>query len=136
MIRLAVAVCLATSALAETPMTAAEFDAWSSGHRLDYYDNGTLWGSEQHLPGRATLDADADGPCMSTGKKAKDGTACSLWSMLLYEKEVELLGQGPLPFYEQRRLPVIIGGGYAGDNSPVRVIAGLLPGTPRDVVAA
>jgi len=26
-----------------------------------------------------------------SGKKAKDGTPCSLWAMLLYEKEVELL---------------------------------------------
>ena len=79
------------------------------------------------------VGSDADGPCMSNGKKAKDGTACSLWAMLLYEKEVELLGQGPLPFYEQRRLPVIVGGGFAGDNSPLRVIAGLLPGTPREM---
>lgn len=44
-------------------MTATEFEDWSSGHTLDYYDNGVLWGSEQHLPDRATLDADADGPC-------------------------------------------------------------------------
>ena len=63
----------------------------------------------------------------------RDGTPCTLWAVLLYEKEVELLGQGPAPFFEQRRIPVIIGGGYAGDNSPRRVIAGLLPGTPREM---
>ena len=79
------------------------------------------------------VGSDADGPCMSTGVMAKDGVPCTLWAMLLYEKEIELLGQGPLPFYEQRRSPVIIGGGYPGDNSPVRVIAGLLPGTPREM---
>jgi hypothetical protein len=79
------------------------------------------------------IGSDADGPCMSTGVKAKDGTPCTLWAVLLYEKEVELLGQGPVPFFEQRRLPVIIGGGFAGDNSPRRVIAGLLPGTPREM---
>ena len=79
------------------------------------------------------IGSDADGPCMSTGVKAKDGTPCTLWAVLLYEKEVELLGQGPAPFFEQRRIPVIIGGGYAGDNSPRRVIAGLLPGTPREM---
>jgi hypothetical protein len=72
-IRLALVFGLATPALAETPMTAAEFDAWSSGHTLDYYDNGTLWGSEQHLPGRATLDADAEGPCHK-GKWYSQGT--------------------------------------------------------------
>jgi len=79
------------------------------------------------------IGADADGPCMSNGKLAKDGTACSLWSMLLYEQEIEALALGPAPFYQQRRLPLIIGGGFAGDNSPKRVIAGLLPGTPHEM---
>jgi hypothetical protein len=88
------------------------------------------------LPSASTASgtgADADGPCMANNRKAKDGTACSLWSVLLYEKEVELPELGPAPFWEQRRLPVIIGGGFAGDNSPRRVIAGLLPGTPREM---
>jgi starch-binding outer membrane protein, SusD/RagB family len=66
-----------------------------------------------------------DGPCTSTGVKSKDGTPCSLWSMLLYEKEIELLGLGAAPFYEQRRLPLIVGG--------TRHVAGLLPGTPREM---
>ena len=79
------------------------------------------------------IGADADGPCMSNNKLAKDGSPCSLWSMLLYEQEIEALALGPAPFYNQRRLPVIVGGGFAGDNSPVRVIAGLLPGTPREM---
>ena len=79
------------------------------------------------------IGADADGPCMSNGKLAKDGTACSLWSMLLYEQEIEALALGPAPFYQQRRLPLIVGGGFAGDNSPKRVIAGLLPGTPHEM---
>jgi hypothetical protein len=73
------------------------------------------------------IGADADGPCMSNSKLAKDGSPCSLWSMLLYEQEIEALALGPAPFYNQRRLPVIVGGGFAGDNSPLRVIAGLLP---------
>jgi len=79
------------------------------------------------------IGADADGPCMSNNKLAKDGSPCSLWSMLLYEQEIEALALGPAPFYNQRRLPVIVGGGFAGDNSPLRVIAGLLPGTPREM---
>lgn len=81
----------------------------------------------------APVGSDADGPCMSNGLQAKDGAACSLWAKLLYEKEVELLGLGPAPFWEQRRLPVTVGGGFAGDNSPKRVIQGLLPGTPREM---
>lgn len=81
----------------------------------------------------AGTGSDADGPCMSTGVKAKDGTPCTLWSMLIYEKEIELLGLGPSPFWEERRLPNIVGGGFAGDNSPRRLIQGLLPGTPREM---
>jgi hypothetical protein len=81
----------------------------------------------------AGVGSDADGPCMSNGLKAKDGTPCSLWSMLIYEKEIELPGLGPAPFWEERRLPNIIGGGFAGDNSPKRLIQGLLPGTPREM---
>ncbi len=88
------------------------------------------------LPSAATfvgVGSDADGPCMANGVQAKDGKPCSLWAMLLYEKEVELPGLGPAPFWEQRRLPVTKGGGWAGDNSPLRVIQGLLPGTPREM---
>jgi starch-binding outer membrane protein, SusD/RagB family len=81
----------------------------------------------------AGVGSDADGPCMANGKLAKDGSACTLWSMLIYEKEIELPGLGPAAFWEERRLPVIIGGGFAGDNSPLRVIQGLLPGTPREM---
>jgi hypothetical protein len=81
----------------------------------------------------AGIGSDADGPCMSNGLQAKDGNPCSLWAMLLYEKEVERPGQGAAPFWEQRRLKVTIGGGWAGDNSPKRVIQGLLPGTPREM---
>jgi hypothetical protein len=54
---------LAAPALSETLMTVEEFEAWSTGQTLDYYDGGIYWGSEQHLPGRKTLDADAEGPC-------------------------------------------------------------------------
>jgi hypothetical protein len=30
-------------------------------------------------------------------------------------------------------VPVVIGGGWVGDNSPKRVIQGLVPGTPREM---
>jgi hypothetical protein len=63
--RLAVALLLAfpAAASAETPMTAAEFETWSTGRTLDYFVDGSFWGSEMHLAGRSTLDADAGGPC-------------------------------------------------------------------------
>lgn len=56
---------LATAAGAETPMTAAEFEAWSTGRTLDYQVDGALWGSETHMANRATLDADVGGACRS-----------------------------------------------------------------------
>ena len=81
----------------------------------------------------ATPGTDADGPCMANNRLASTGGACTLMSMLQYEQEVELPGLGPTIYWSQRKLPVIIGGGWAGDNSPRRVIAGLLPGTPREM---
>ena len=92
---------------------------------------------------------------MSNGKLAKDGTACTLWSELLYEYEIELLQMGPASFWNQRRLPVVKATAWeratgcrtdsdtltAGlqctpnlntiFNGP-RYIQGLLPGTPRE----
>ena len=53
----------ASTAAAETAMSPAEFEAWSTGRTLDYYIDGSLWGSEMHLAGRATLDADVGGVC-------------------------------------------------------------------------
>ena len=50
--------CLSAPALADTAMTAAEFEAWSIGRTLDYVADGAPWGSEMHLPNRATIDAD------------------------------------------------------------------------------
>ena len=34
--------CLATAAQAETAMTAAEFEAWSTGRTLDYFVDGVI----------------------------------------------------------------------------------------------
>jgi hypothetical protein len=96
----------------------------------------------------ATLGTPADGPCMSNGKLAKDGTACTLWSELLYEDEIELLQMGPASFWNQRRLPLVKATAWERAtgcrttpctpnantifNGP-RYIQGLLPGTPREM---
>lgn len=62
--RLAFLLALAGSAAsAETLMTPQEFETWSTGHTLDYAIGGEIYGSEMHLPGRRTLDADTGGPC-------------------------------------------------------------------------
>jgi hypothetical protein len=98
----------------------------------------------------ATPGSPADGPCMSNGKLAKDGTACTLWSELLYEYEIELLQMGPAPYWNQRRLPPVLATAWeraTGCRKPAtgcttnpntifngpRYVQGLLPGTPREM---
>lgn len=91
--------------------------------------------------GGEAVGSDTDGPCMSTGVSYKDGSTCSLWAKLLYEKEVELLGIGPTPYYEQRKLPFISTCITITDHVPQPGeitcnglhVAGLLPGTPREM---
>ena len=96
----------------------------------------------------ATPGSPSDGPCMSNGKLAKDGTVCTLWSELLYEYELELLQMGPAAFWNQRRLPLVKATAWERAtgcrtnpctpnpnsifNGP-RYIQGLLPGTPREM---
>lgn len=91
--------------------------------------------------GGEALGSDTDGPCMATGVTYKDGSACSLWAKLLYEKEIELLGIGPTPYYEQRKLPFISTCVTITNKIPMPGdvtcnglhVAGLLPGTPREM---
>jgi starch-binding outer membrane protein, SusD/RagB family len=78
------------------------------------------------------VGAPTDGPCTATGVLAKSGAGpCTLWSMLLYEAELELLGQGSLPYFNQRKLPFVATCGLTAPCSG-RHIQGLLPGTPRE----
>ena len=52
----------ASAYIASRVGTPEAFDAWSTGHTLDYfYSDGTLWGSEAHYSGRATTDEAEDG---------------------------------------------------------------------------
>src|SRR5436190_2740459 len=78
----------------------------------------------------------SDGPCMSIGILARtEGSTnapCSLWAMLLYEKEIEILPLAASPFYEQRRLPWVA---TCGTTFPCngRHVQGLVPGTPFEM---
>lgn len=97
-----------------------------------------------------------DGPCMADNPKtsavsndgvlAKDGGVCTLWSMLLYEADIELLQMGPAHYWHQRHLPVVLATGWerTGGCVPVnpcpnrqtngaRYIQGLIPGTAREM---
>lgn len=48
-----------------TLLSAAEFEAWSTGQTLDYWIDGTFFGSEMHLADRQTIDSDPGGPCVT-----------------------------------------------------------------------
>jgi len=103
-------------------------------------------------PASATdlVGAPTDGDCMANGKLAKDGTACTLWSKLLYEQDIEYLEMGPVAYCHQRELPLVKATGWeraTGCRKPAtgcavnpnsiyngpRYIQGLLPGTPREM---
>jgi hypothetical protein len=96
------------------------------------------------------LGAPTDGDCMANGKLAKDGTACTLWSKLLYEQDIEYLEMGPVAYWHQRELPLVKATAWeraTGCRKPAtgcavnpnsiyngpRYIQGLIPGTPRDL---
>ena len=103
------------------------------------------------LPAATVADpvgSPADGDCMANGKLAKDGGTCTLWSKLLYEEDIEQLQMGPVSFWHQRELPIVIANGWERAtgcrtspctvnansifNGP-RYIQGLLPGTAREM---
>jgi hypothetical protein len=112
------------------------------------------------LPAAAVTDpvgSPADADCMSNGRLAKDGGTCTLWSKLLYEQDIEYLQMGPISFWHQRELPVVLAtawerasGTCRTDSDPQtagkqctlnvnsiyngpRYIQGLIPGTAREM---
>jgi hypothetical protein len=103
------------------------------------------------LPAAAVTDpvgSPTDGDCMSNGRLAKDGGACTLWSMLLYEEDIEQLQMGPVSYWHQRELPVVMATAWERAtgcrttpcqvnansiyNGP-RLIQGLIAGTAREM---
>ena len=59
---------------AETPMSAAEFEAYSTGRTLTYAESGVIYGIEEYLPGRRVRWAFTDDECRE-GYWYEDGTA-------------------------------------------------------------
>lgn len=61
---LCLALLLATTpALAETPMSAEEFDAYSAGKTLYFGSGGEAYGAEEYLPDRRVRWSFLDGKC-------------------------------------------------------------------------
>lgn len=72
---------LPAAAAAQTAMNPDEFEAWSTGKTLDYHVDGSLWGSEMHLAGRKTLDADVGGTCRSGQWYPQGDTVCFVYDV-------------------------------------------------------
>lgn len=69
---LCVLVLTGQPAFAETPMSAAQFDQYSTGKTLYYSAGGGAYGAEQYLPGRRVIWSFLDGQCM-TGEWYEQG---------------------------------------------------------------
>jgi hypothetical protein len=70
---------IATTAQAETPISPAEFDAWSTGKTLDYSLDGVVLGSEAYFPNRTVRDADTGGPCLDGTWHAERDAVCFVY---------------------------------------------------------
>ncbi|QCO57617.1 hypothetical protein EOK75_18120 (plasmid) [Pseudorhodobacter turbinis] len=60
---LTLCLALATPALAQTPLTGAEFETYATGKTLTYAIGGEIYGVEQYLPNRRVRWAFVDDTC-------------------------------------------------------------------------
>ena len=74
MTRLVALLLLATPALAETPMTADEFEAYATGRTLTFATESGPYGVERYLPERRVIWSFLDGQC-EEGRWYQDGAA-------------------------------------------------------------
>lgn len=76
---LVLAVLFVSPALAQTPMTAEEFDAYATGKTLDYYEGGEVFGREVYLPGRKVRWAFTADECKLGRWFPQDDQICFLY---------------------------------------------------------
>ena len=74
----------AQSALAETAMTALEFENYSTGKTLFFGSEGAPYGAEQYLPNRQVIWTFLDGQCMRGTWFEADSQIC-----FVYESDPE-----------------------------------------------
>ncbi len=70
---------LTPAAVAQTPMSPDEFDAWATGKTLTYSLDGLVLGAEAYLPGRTVRDADIGGPCFDGAWHAEGDAVCFVY---------------------------------------------------------
>ena len=69
----------ALPALAEPPMSAAEFDAYTNGKTLFYGFAGTSYGAERYLDGRRVIWSFLDGDCRDGRWYESEGNICFVY---------------------------------------------------------
>lgn len=70
---------LATSAAAQEPMTAAEFEAYAKGRTLTFATQDGPYGVERYLPGRQVIWSFLDGQCQEGEWYEENGAICFLY---------------------------------------------------------
>ncbi len=74
-----IAALLPLPALAETPMSGAEFEAYATGKTLTYAFNGGVFGTEEYLPGRTVRWAFTEDVCQFGRWYEKETQICFLY---------------------------------------------------------
>lgn len=69
----------AAPALAEDPMSAADFESYTEGKTLYYGTPGAPYGAEQYLPGRHVVWTFLDGECQEGIWYEQDGLICFIY---------------------------------------------------------
>lgn len=68
-----------TTAEAAEPLTGAEFESYATGKTLTYALQGTVWGTEQYLPGRRVIWAFEGEDCKRGSWYEQAGSICFLY---------------------------------------------------------
>ena len=76
---LALTACLGTAALGQTPMSAAEFEAYVTGRTLTFGQNGLPYGIEEFHPGRRTTWAFMGDECRKGRWFDRDTQICFVY---------------------------------------------------------
>ena len=69
----------AQAAMAQSPMSAAEFDAYTLGKTMFYGFEGRVYGAERHLPNRRVIWSFLDGDCKEGTWYQRDDQICFVY---------------------------------------------------------
>jgi hypothetical protein len=79
LLRAAILAALPVAALAQTPMTGDEFDAYVTGKTLTYSQYGTIFGTEEYLPDRRVRWAFTEDLCQYGSWYPQDENICFVY---------------------------------------------------------